>query len=351
MDGPRGARSQGAKILPLHRGTPKGVAAGSPRTRIQPPAHAWALVADEMVRSEHELIALLGSRVDQVAEIGRYLARSGGKRIRPLITVLGARACGVGGDLSRLMSVGEMIHLASLLHDDVVDSAPTRRGEPAAHMVHGNALVILSGDYCLARAVLLAAEEGGHGCVRHLAQAVAAMSEGGVLQLQRAGRLDTTMEDYLQIIEAKSAALISWCSAAGAHILEDEALASRMEAFGRSVGVAFQVTDDVLDYGGDRALTGKEPGADLLDRKLTLPLLYAFQATPGLQARLEERPPTREELPELLGIVRESGALDKALAYARDLVGEGIDQLSPLPETPYKQALIDLATYLAERAS
>ena len=172
-----------------------------------------------------------------------------------------------------------------------------------------------------------------------------------MLQLQRAGRLDTTMEDYLQIIEAKSAALISWCSAAGAHILEDEALASRMEAFGRSVGVAFQVTDDVLDYGGDRALTGKEPGADLLDRKRTLPLLYAFQATPGLQARLQERPPTREELPELLGIVRESGALDKALAYARDLVGEGIDQLSPLPETPYKQALIDLATYLAERAS
>ncbi|MED5374673.1 MAG: polyprenyl synthetase family protein [Myxococcota bacterium] len=344
------AQDSTGKVVPLRR-EPQGVAAGSPRTRVQPPAHAWQLVAGEMQRSEQELKNLLGSRVDKVSEISRYLAASGGKRIRPLLTALGAHACGLGGDLSRLMCVGEMIHLASLLHDDVVDNAPTRRGKPAAHTVQGNALVILTGDFCLARAVLLAAEEGGHGCVTGLAEAVTAMSEGEVLQLERAGALDTPLETYRQIVQGKSAALISWCAAAGAHVLEDAELAERMEAFGCAVGEAFQITDDVLDYGGVLGTTGKQPGVDLLERKLTLPLLYAFEADPGLRPLLEAHPPTPDDLPELLERVRATGALERALETARERVAEGIAQLDILPDSPHKQALIDLANYLTERAA
>lgn len=338
-------------VTPLRRPSGAGVSAGAPRTLVRPPAHAFALVADDMVQCEQQLHELLGSRVDQVRNVAHYLAASGGKRIRPLLTALGARAVGIGGDLSRLMCVGEMIHLASLLHDDVVDDAPTRRGQDAAQQVYGNALVILSGDYCLARAVLLAAEEGGHGCVTGLANAVTAMAEGEVLQLQRAGDLGTSMDEYLEVIDAKSAALIAWCAGAGAHLVEDDALAARMEAFGRGVGVAFQITDDVLDYGGEQRLTGKRPGTDLLDRKLTLPLLTAMERVPGLRERLDARPPTVDELPELLQIVRDSGALDESLRYARDLIDRSIDHLSPVPEGPHKQALIDLARYLGERAS
>jgi len=143
----------------------------------------------------------------------------------------------------------------------VVDDADTRRGRPAAHTVYSNPAVILSGDFCLARAVLLAAEEGGHAAVTSLADAVTRMAEGEVLQLQRAGNLSTTLPEYLEMVDKKSAALIAWCASAGALAKGDARAAEALAAFGRGVGVAFQVTDDVLDYAEG---TGKAAGQDLL---------------------------------------------------------------------------------------
>ncbi|MCP4805346.1 MAG: polyprenyl synthetase family protein [Proteobacteria bacterium] len=341
------------RIQPLHgtrRLEPRGVAADAPRTRIQPPTHAFALVAEEMRRTEETLDEVLSGTIGPVEGAARYLASAGGKRVRPLLTALGARAVGLGGDLSRLMVVGELIHLGSLLHDDVVDDAATRRGNDAAQHVYGNALVILTGDFCLAQGVLMASEHGGHACVSGLAAAVKAMAEGEVLQLQRAGDLDTTMEEYLEVIDRKSAALIAWCASVGANALGDEPLAARMERFGRTVGVAFQITDDILDYGtGD--FTGKTPGTDLKERKLTLPLLYAMESNPSLKTRLQAHAPTDEEIPGLLAEVRATGALERSAAYASDLVDQGIAELSVLPDSPHKQALADLARYLAERVA
>lgn len=334
-----------------HRTSPQGLSTGRSRSRVQPPLHAWALVSAEMKACEQELGDLLGSRLDEVTGIARYLADSGGKRIRPLLTALGTRAVGGDGELARLMCVGEMIHLASLLHDDVVDEAALRRGRPAAHTVHGNSLVILTGDFCLARAVMLASEEGGRDCVHALSEAVTAMAEGEVLQLRNRGDLGVPLEEYLEVIDRKSAALIAWCAAAGALALGKKDEAEALDAFGRSVGVAFQITDDVLDYGGQAGVLGKQPGKDLLERKLTLPLLYAMEARPELRARLEERPPTPEELPELLELVRSTGALERSLDYARGLVNQGVQRLELLPDTPHRAALQALATYLAERAS
>ncbi len=325
-----------------------GVAAGSPRTQVRPPLHAWELVSKEMAAAESALHEMLASHTPEIHGAAEYLASAGGKRIRPLLTALGARAVGVQGDLSRLMCVGELIHLGSLLHDDVVDDAVIRRGKSAPQHVFGNALVILTGDFCLARGVLLASEHGGHACVSGLAEAVLAMSEGEVLQLRCAGHLSTTREEYLEIIDRKSAALIAWCAAAGAHVLNDEALAKQMEAFGRTVGVAFQITDDVLDYGGLEHQTGKGVGKDLRDRKLTLPLLIALEREPQLRSDLAE-PPSADALPSLVARVRATGALEAALDEARACVDRSLMHLQILPPSAYKSALEDLARYLADR--
>ncbi|HJN76469.1 MAG TPA: polyprenyl synthetase family protein [Myxococcota bacterium] len=329
---------------------PGGLAAGAARSRVRPPSAAFALVAEDMAKAEAVLTDIVGDTIEPVDGAVRYLASAGGKRVRPLLTALGARALGVGGDLSRLMTVGELIHLGSLLHDDVVDDASTRRGIDAAQHVYGNALVILSGDFCLAQGVLLASEHGGQACVSGLAEALKAMAEGEVLQLRRAGDLDTTREDYLEIVDRKSAALIAWCASVGARVLDDTALTARMDRFGRAIGVAFQVTDDILDYGGRSELTGKTPGTDLKDRKLTLPLLFALERDPELAERLG-RPVQAEQIREIIERVRATGALERAGAFAKELVEGGIAELDVLPESPHKAALAELARYLAERVA
>jgi len=327
------------------------VAAGAPLTRIAPPSLALELAGSDLVEAEESLRLLLGSDIGAVEVIARYLADCGGKRLRPLLTALGARAVGVHGEVSRLMCVGEMIHLGSLLPDDVVDGSDERRGQPAAWRVFGNGAAVLTGDFCLARAVLLASEEGGHVAVTALARAVTEMAEGEVLQLQRAGDLSTSRRTYLEVVEKKSAALIAWCVAAGAHKVDDGPLGEAMEAYGRAVGIAFQVTDDVLDYGGQQHLTGKVPGADLIERKLTLPLLLALERVPGLRQELDQGPPDAEDLPRLMAAVADCGALEDSLDFARSRVEDGVARLAALPDTPWRTALEEMAVYLVERAS
>ena len=334
-------------LNPVSRDTPAGLGAGAPLSRIQGPLQALALVAGEMQDSEIHLRALLQSDVAEISQISGYLVESGGKRLRPALTALGARAVGHQGDVSRLMCVGELIHLGSLLHDDVVDGADLRRGRAAAHRIHGSAVTILTGDFCLARAVQLAAEEGGHSVVTHLSRAVTKMAEGEVLQLKRSGDLDCSLEDYLNVIDRKSAALISWCVSAGALAAENPEAATALAAYGRAVGRAFQVTDDVLDYAEG---TGKTSGADIRERKVTLPLLYAMRADKGLRADLNQSV-SQEGTVKLMSRVRDTGALERSLVRARDWVDDGVARLGVLEESPYREALEELAHYLVERAS
>lgn len=331
------------------RTRPAGVLAGAPLSRIEGPADALALVSDDMAAAEKALRELVISDVEAVPVVASYLLEAGGKRLRPALTALGARAVGWDGpDLPRLMCVGELIHLGSLLHDDVVDEAETRRNREATHKVFGNAVSILTGDFCLARAVLLASESGGHRTVTELAHAVTAMAEGEVLQLQRSGDLSASLDEYLELIDKKSAALIAWCAAAGAWSAGDERAAAALQRYGRSVGVAFQVTDDVLDY---RPGTGKTSGADLRERKVTLPLLLALERDPELLELLLDHPPTDAELPALIERVRATGALDRALAWARGRVDASIAELDALPATDARAALRVLGRYLVERAA
>lgn len=328
------------------RRRPAGLAAGAPLTRVTGPAQALDLVAADLVVAERELHGLLQSDVRAVPSVSGYLAAAGGKRLRPALTGLGALAIGAAPQ-PRLMCVGELIHLGSLLHDDVVDDADTRRGKVATHRVFGNAVTVLTGDFCLARAVLLAAEEGGHAAVSSLAEAVTRMAEGEVLQLQRAGDLGCTRSDYFDVIERKSAALIAWCASAAAHGSGRTGAAEALALFGRRVGVAFQITDDVLDY---RAGTGKAPGADLRQRKVTLPLLLAMDRIPSLRDELEQGEPSPADITRWIQAITATGALEAALDEARCLVDEGLGVLDELPAGPGRDALRVLGRYLVERA-
>lgn len=339
-------RASKDRVEPHHvvrRPVAAGLHSGSLLSFVETPADVFALTAPIMASAEARLRELVASEVDVIETIGAYTASAGGKRLRPLLTALGAGAVDFEGPIEGLMCAGELIHLGSLLHDDVVDEGDMRRGLPAAHRVYGNAGVILTGDFCLARAVLLAAEDGGHAAVTGLAHAVTAMAEGEVLQLQRAGNLDTTLDQYLETIDKKSAALIAWCCAAGALAKGDAASAAALECFGRGVGVAFQITDDVLDYS---PATGKTPGQDLREKKLTLPLVYAMERIPDLRARLDTDP-----LPALCAEVRACGALEAALDEARRRVGLSLGALDLLPPSTWRDALAVLGRHLVERAS
>lgn len=332
----------------VRRVVAEGLAASRPSAPLSGPDAVFARIQGQVAAAEQRLRQLVTSEVDVVEGVGRYLVDAGGKRLRPMLTALGAGAVGFQGDLAGLMCVGELIHLGSLLHDDVVDGADLRRGRPAGHRVFGNAATILTGDFCLARAVLLAAEAGGFRAVTELGRAVTAMAEGEVLQLQRAGNLATSLDAYLEMVDKKSAALIAWSAAAGAYATGDAAAASALERFGRGVGVAFQVTDDVLDYAEG---TGKRPGADLRERKLTLPLVHAMERIPDLRVRLEAAPPTDAELPGLVAEVRMSGALALALQEARARVSDALACLDTLPPGPDRESLAVLGRYLVDRAT
>ena len=332
--------------LQSNRPLPTGLLAGERRTLVAP-----SLVSAELAEAEGILHDVLRSDVEAVSEIGRYLAESGGKRIRPLLTALGARAAGNLRPIARLMCVGELLHLGSLLHDDVVDDGVERRGRPAAQRVFGNSAVILTGDHCVSTGILIAAEEAGLDAVSELARVVASMSEGEVTQLMNSGNLGLDLDTYFEVIDKKSASLISWCAAAGAWAVEDPEAADALAEFGRHVGLAFQITDDVLDYTGDMRLTGKQRGQDLAQCKPTLPLLLALERVPELKAQLAAGAPAPDKIPGLLATVHACGATQDVLQQAHSHVADGLEALARLPSSPARQSLELLAVHLVERVS
>ncbi|MCB9669763.1 MAG: polyprenyl synthetase family protein [Alphaproteobacteria bacterium] len=332
---------------PPRRDAPAGLIAGARLTRIDGPADALALVAPELAEAEDILHELVASDVAEVPAIARYLVDAGGKRLRPALTALARVALGIEEPMVRLMCTGELLHLGSLLHDDVVDEGDLRRGKPTAHRLYGAPVAVLTGDFCLARSILLAAEEGGFRAVTELGRTVTRMAEGEVLQLKRAHDLATDVDGYLDVVDRKSAALIAWCAAAPAWATGDDEAAEALAVFGRGVGRAFQLTDDVLDFQGG---TGKRGGADLRERKVTLPLIFAMERDRTLRNRLEQGAPAEEELPLLVERVRATGALDRTLAVARGYVSEALGALDALPSGVGRDALAVLGRYLVERS-
>lgn len=316
--------------------------------------HCLALVAEDLEAAETELHRLLHSTLSIIPEVGGHLAFAGGKRFRPLLTLLCARAAGYTDPCRFVIAaVGELLHTATLLHDDVTDEGEWRRGRPAARMAYGNGLSVLTGDYCLARALQAVARTGKLVAVRSMSDAVTRMAEGEVAQLHAAGDASLDRERYLDVIERKTAALIAWCSAVGGLVAEpyQEAL----HTFGLELGYAFQVADDLLDYAvGDHAVTGKLPGRDLLEGKMTLPLIMACEQQPELHAEvmalLESGPPMSSARAQaIVETVLASGAMERAQEFAFERAAAATRALEALPPSPALDALRSVAHYTVRR--
>jgi len=313
-----------------------------------------ALVADEMRVVEARLAERMESPIGSIPQVGAHLLGAGGKRLRPLLAVLAARA--TGAPLDHAVAVGcaaELIHTATLYHDDVVDDGRVRRGRPAARMVFGNGVVVLVGDFCLARALETVAMTGSLSMVQTLATTVTEMAEGEVAQLERAGNPDATVEDYFRVIDRKTASLIAWCARVGGSAPAE--LGASLERYGRALGRAFQIADDVLDSAIDETTAGKSVGHDLQEGKLTLPVLLACEADPALGRRIRkqlgEQGVPAAVVAEILAEVRGAGGVEKARDKAAALAKEAAGALDALPASAHRDALRALAHLSADRSS
>lgn len=309
---------------------------------------------EEMRLVEDYLRGMFKSDVFLIPLIGQHLVGSGGKRLRPLFLLLSARLVGyTGRDHIALGGVIEAIHTASLLHDDVVDSAALRRGKPAAHSVWGNQAVILVGDFLYSTALKTAVLFKNQKIIEALSKATARMTEGELLQLQKLGDTAVTEEEYLKIVAAKTGNLISAACSMGALLggcspREEEALG----AYGLKIGIAFQMADDILDYMADEGGLGKKLGKDLEEGKITLPLICLLRAVPEAEKKKIEaliKDLSDDGLKRILELFKEHNVLEESLSRARTLVEAAKSELRVFPPSPELEQMLQMADYALQR--
>lgn len=316
-----------------------------------------SLLADDLEATERLLVARAKSPVDVIPDLSGYIVSAGGKRLRPMITLTAAHACGgTNSGTHALATAVEFIHTATLLHDDVVDDSDLRRGKKAAKNVWGNNASILVGDFLFARAFTLMVETGSLEILRILSNASTVIAEGEVHQLAAATRTDLPTEEYLAIIEAKTAALFEAAAEAGALSAgpgnEDHAAA--LAAYGKNLGLAFQIVDDALDYGGTTSVIGKSVGDDFREGKTTLPVIIARRRGSAEDLAFWDRAlniDTQQEsdLAHAIYLIRSTGAAEATIAEANAYVELAKAALRSLPESPWRQALSDLADFCVSR--
>jgi len=315
------------------------------------------LAGEDMAAVDAMIGARMQSQVPLIPSLAEHLIAAGGKRLRPLLTVATARLCGVRGDHHvKLAAAVEFIHTATLLHDDVVDGSELRRGKVAANLIWGSAPSVLVGDYLFARAFGLMVETGDLRALGVLAKAASVIAEGEVLQLTRSNDLGLTGETYLEIITAKTAELFAAAAegggiAAGASEAETQAL----RRFGLTFGLAFQVVDDVLDYGGAAETLGKNVGDDFREGKVTLPLAIAVERTGAAEAPfwsrvIGERRQEDGDFRRALELMRGCGALEAATDTARRFAEEARGALEGFPRSAWRDALEALPAFAVARA-
>jgi octaprenyl-diphosphate synthase len=320
-----------------------------PAAAVDPLDHAMRQV-DAVIRER------LASRVALIDQISRYIISAGGKRIRPRLVLLFAEAMGFGGsERFELAAIVEFIHTATLLHDDVVDESALRRGRATANAMFGNAASVLVGDFLYSRAFQMMVSVNNMRVLDVLADATNVIAEGEVLQLMNMHDPDLAVQDYLQVIRFKTAKLFEASARLGAVISgADPVLEEACASYGRSLGTAFQLVDDLLDYEGNSEELGKNVGEDLREGKPTLPLLLAMErGTPAERALIRHAIEQGEVqgLPDILAIVRRTGALEATRAAAQREADAACTGLAALPESRARQALLDLAARAIHRSS
>lgn len=300
------------------------------------------------------IIDRLESDVELVENIGHYIVEAGGKRLRPLLVLLAARACGYRGEQHiQLAAVIEFIHTATLLHDDVVDTSDLRRGRLTANARWGNAPSVLVGDFLYSRAFQMMVSLGDVAVMRVLADTTNVIAEGEVQQLLNARNPDLTEQDYFTVIDKKTARLFAAASEIGALIARcDSDQCGRLRDYGRHLGIAFQLVDDALDYQGDSEALGKNVGDDLAEGKATLPLIHAMKTAPEQAGIIRDAllEGGLEQLEPIVKLVHQTGALDYTMARAQEHAERAIALLDGFSDSPEKQALVDLARFSVDRS-
>ena len=317
-------------------------------------AEVVSLCAGDMAQVDECIRTALRSDVVLVNQVANYIVASGGKRLRPMLLVLSARACGYAGDQHvPLAAIIEFIHTATLLHDDVVDESETRRGQRTAHAVWGNAASVLVGDFLYSRSFQMMVGLDSMRVMEILADTTNTIAEGEVQQLLNLGDPDVDEQRYFRVIEHKTARLFeAACRLAAVIAGESPGVEDALACYGNRLGRAFQVTDDVLDYVGEAGEMGKNVGDDLAEGKPTLPLILArARADAADRAVLDEaiRKGSQDSLPRVLEIIRATGALDSARDKAVAESVHALEALDELPPSPWRLALESLAHHSHHR--
>ena len=316
-----------------------------------------SLVATEMERVNQTILARTGSSVTMIPDVANHLISSGGKRLRPMVTLATAGLCGYRGEGHvKLAAAVEFMHTATLLHDDVVDQSDMRRGKLAARMVWGNEASVLVGDFLLGQAFRMMVDVGSLPCLDVLSAAATVIAEGEVMQISSAKHTDTTEDDYLAVIRAKTAALFAAAAEVGPILAgRGKADVAACRSYGGNLGIAFQLIDDALDYGGVASKLGKNVGDDFREGKITLPVVLAFRRGSETERefwrRTLERGETREgDLEEAIAATRRHRALEDTVERARLYGAMARDALEIFPPSVWKQALLDVVDFCVTRS-
>ena len=327
--------------------------------KVQEPgiASLLSLVASDMERVNGRILQRTGSDVALIPEVANHLISSGGKRLRPMLTLATAGLCGYAGEGHvKLAAAVEFMHTATLLHDDVVDGSDMRRGKLAARMLWGNEASVLVGDFLLGQAFKMMVEVGSLACLDILSSAAAVIAEGEVMQLSAAKDTQTTEDDYLDVIRAKTAALFAAACEVGPVLAgRSKADEAACRSYGMNLGVAFQLIDDALDYGGTSTRLGKNVGDDFREGKITLPVVLSFrrgsESERGFWRRtLEDGACVDGDLETAIGLLRKHRALEDTVERARHYGAMARDALELFPASQWKHALLETVDFCVARA-
>ena len=312
-------------------------------------------IQSELEIFEDHFRLAMRSKVAFVDIIARYIIKQKGKRIRPALVLLSAKACGEVNDSTyRGASLVEILHTATLIHDDVVDEANTRRGFPSINALWKNKIAVLMGDYLLAKGLLLSLDNNDFQFLKTTSESVRRMSEAEILQIKKSRDLDIDEATYFRIISGKTASLFATCCEVGAaSVTENSDIRRQMNKYGEVLGMIFQIRDDLLDFTGRRSITGKPTGLDMKEKKLTLPLIHSLSKAPSGQRReiikIIKNGARKKDLMKVIDFTHEYGGIDYTVKKANEYSQQAQEVLQPLPPTPSKETLLHFIDFVMER--
>ncbi|NJO53718.1 MAG: polyprenyl synthetase family protein [Bacteroidales bacterium] len=315
------------------------------------------LVQPDMERVNATILSRTGSDVTKIPEVANHLISSGGKRLRPMLVLATAQMCGYQGDAqTKIAAAVEFLHTATLLHDDVVDESELRRGKATARMLWGNEMSVLVGDFLLGQSMRMMVEVGSLRCMEILSTAAAVIAEGEVMQLAAAKNTETTEDAYLAVIRSKTAELFAAAAEFGPVLAgRPKAEEAACRSYGTNLGIAFQLVDDALDYGGRAAELGKNVGDDFREGKITLPVVLAFRRGNDAErafwrSALEKGEIDDPALETAVGLMHKHRAIEDTIERAKHYGAIATDALGIFPASPVKRALADAVAFAISRA-